>query len=190
MTTIPSGFGEIIFHYDIPGGVGTPAASSLGVTVPGTTSIGDGPALLAFWETGLQAFTSTAVALLDITLEYNLGAGVQSWVYPTSPVAGSQTGTRMVPQVSYLVKKLTAAPGRSGRGRMYLPGCTSDSVDTNGAVDPSFVSDRNADLVSMLLDMSSSDYSAMLLHSGAGTPNDIVNMSCEVTVATQRRRMR
>lgn len=114
-----------------------------------------------------------------------------------SSVAGAGPGTggaNSVPQnCAYLVKKITAAGGRTGRGRMYVPGVPDAVVENNGAISSATLSGMNGSLPTWLSNMNgvTGIDQCVLLHSLVGdVPNDIIGLQLDPFIATQRRRLR
>lgn len=125
-------------------------------------------------------------------------------------VAGTQVAASAAPNTSFLIRKSTTLGGRRGRGRMYLPGVPETNVDDAGLLAGAAVSAINTDLGAFLINMTTEGLPLMLEHFPktewvlnenqqprrvpvAGTvpnPTQVVGLTVDPTVATQRRRLR
>lgn len=120
--------------------------------------------------------------------------------YTAGEASSTQPGGLAVasdpPQVSWLVKKITTAPGRAGRGRVYIPGVPELQTDGSGFITPSAVADMQTALDAMMVGYAGG--LLVLLHRDPLNPSDytfaaptpILTLQAESQVATQRRRLR
>jgi hypothetical protein len=124
----------------------------------------------------------------------------QGTAVPSEPItfdlAPWDGGTAAVPgctpQVSYLLKKITARGGRKGRGRMYLPGPPEDAVDAYGLLSESQFDALTTAVVDFAAQMlAATNFGKLvLLHTDPlEEPDDFTNFFPETKVATQRRRL-
>lgn len=123
-------------------------------------------------------------------VQWNDGGGIFSGDgTETSP--GGLSDNTQPPSVAVLIRKSTAAPGRSGRGRMYLPWAATDaSVDELGILDGAAQAVMQTKFDSWRSNSQFADLFLTLLHAGAGTPAAITALTVDGRVATQRRRLR
>jgi hypothetical protein len=108
----------------------------------------------------------------------------------TSTESGGSSANSPTPNVALLIRKSTLTPGRTGRGRMYLPWAVDESgLDQAGGVEGAVVT-ATTDAFNNLLEALDGDGLPMvLLHTGAGVPSEVISGVCEGTVATQKRRL-
>jgi len=109
-----------------------------------------------------------------------------------TPVAGTAAATGVPSNTAILVEKATAAPGRRGKGRMYLVGQLNESgVDNAGNLTTAVITAINSAMAAWLTRLGSDGLPPYLLHQTApGTPDPIIGLTCDPRAATQRRRMR
>lgn len=107
--------------------------------------------------------------------------------------SGGASAESVPNNTAILVRKSTGLGGRRGRGRMFIPGPSRDQIEATGAMSGAYrTSWQNA--VDGLLDFATLDANvdrAVLFHQTAPfVPTEIVSLTVEQRVATQRRRMR
>lgn len=98
------------------------------------------------------------------------------------------------PNVAFLVSKQTDTGGRTGRGRMYLPGVPESSVTSGGTVESTPLSNLQIACDDFLTLLQGFNSPMMLLHQLGGssddTPHEVTSLTVRARVATQRRRLR
>jgi len=145
------------------------------------------------WDASeIETLQGTLIALTQVRVKW----GPQStgptgeW---TGAIAGSSSGAQVTPNVAILVRKLTDQGGRAGTGRMYIPGFKETQMNEGGTLDGAFVTLMNDALTIFRNNLILSNLIPVLLHSAGSpitTPTPITSLSCQGTVATQRRRLR
>lgn len=154
-------------------------------------------------DTWVQAFIDNVAPRIDggCTIGPAIGtlqsAGGDYFTFPgvVSGVGGREDETSAPPAVSALVTKVTGRPGRTGKGRCYLPWVfAQDEVEEDGSIDAGLASTIAGLFVDMAGDMTTNGVAPMLLHNTGvplgDDPTPIVNFTVATTVATQRRRQR
>jgi len=191
---IPDGYGEVRLFFT---GVGLPlgAQCTLGVDVTTYASGLSGlPAEVAadYEASNIDAQQANTMALSGVELKVGpIETGPTfNW---SGIVAGDAEAGATSPQVCYLIHKQTAFGGRSGRGRMYLPGVTEGGVNPAGVILASIVTDLTT-AVENFRERAETDLRPYVLLHNAGaplsTPTIIESMVCDSQSATQRRRNR
>jgi hypothetical protein len=102
-------------------------------------------------------------------------------------------GEAVMPNCALLINKTTSHGGRSGRGRMFLPGIPNAQVDDGGVVAGGFLTEVNGDLVTFMGKIEARDCQVVLLHGAASPvslPYAVDQMLAQGKIATQRRRLR
>ena len=109
-------------------------------------------------------------------------------------IDGGASSSGVSPNVSLLVKKVTSAGGRSGRGRFYLPGAPESMVTDAGNIDSSAGSTLQGQLDSFLGTLATAGVPMVLLHADLSAPIDtplpVTDLLLDGRAATQRRRLR
>lgn len=190
MSIIPNAFGEATFVYEGPG-LRYPAANVLGF-VDGAALSATGYAVNfeALWTTNVMPELTADIELVRVDVKLGPNAtgpsgSAASGTPGGSAVAGSPSN------LAYLVTKLTAAGGRRGKGRMYLPGVAEAQVGPDGDLSNAKQDDITAALELVRTASETANHPLVVLSSdGAFSPLAITEMRCEAIAATQRRRMR
>lgn len=125
---------------------------------------------------------------------YSNFAGLNQVYTSQQPAVPCLIAQNSTPQnCAFLIKKMTNTGGRTGRGRMYVPGVSEEIVSPAGVVTASTVSAWNTALASYISDLNAIvgvDFPC-LLHSQVGDlPMEITSLICDTRIATQRRRLR
>lgn len=191
---IPPGYAEIAIQFNL-GIDPEPMFSFLGVKLAsGTTPT----------SALTNTYTSTCAAALDNVLSsaYSVGPGWVTWGQDggdvkidsaNPPDTGLGTASALPNNTAVLVRKVTAAGGRRGRGRMYIPGIVEGDVDAAGGINntPRAAWQTAIDaMFTNLVGLPSIDALALLHDTAPFGPNDITSLEVQLKVATQRRRMR
>lgn len=191
---IPSGHAQANIRFD---GTGLPrvAEITLGLDLDlfsGTPFEAAEQVALTFLATDAKQFISNELRMLEVEVKFGPNATGPSAV---APVGNAMTGPSAgaTPNVAWLVRKVTGFGGRTGRGRMYIPGVPEAQVLTNGAVAPTYAGLFSAELEEWRLGMASAGLIPSLLHAPGSpitTPMPITEFVVDSRVATQRRRLR
>lgn len=107
--------------------------------------------------------------------------------------AGTYNTPADSPQVAILMKKGTLRGGRQGAGRTFLPIVPEASTLSGGSVDPAQISALQTIADGWLAALAGSTYCGpmVLLHNDPATsPDTVLSLSVQSTLATQRRRLR
>lgn len=145
-----------------------------------------GALIATSWETDMLAEMNNSFTYKQFRM---VVAGGTLLTLPfNTPGAGGGSGTS--PQVSYLIQKLTASPGRKNRGRFYYPGCDETSVDADGRVSSGKLGGLGTMLLAWEDTLAGIPVDPVILHHDATAPTVIVSFQPESVVATQRRRLR
>lgn len=190
---IPSGYAQITHGFS---GTGMPTggAVTLGVDISG---YGDPPGDLAdiaagAWNTEMMPFLSDQISLASTLVKYGPDATGPSG---TSSIGGTggDTSDSGYPGACALIQKQTAAGGRAGRGRMYVPGIPEAAIGPDGVLDSGKAAQLLAGFGDYLLTLTTAGVVPVVLHgvgSPLSTPSVITNFNVSSQVATQRRRNR
>lgn len=192
---VPPGFGLASFIHT--GAVGTqPYVCTLGIDFDAGVISAQDAANRCFiaWSTNLGPEISSQLTLDRVSLFVGDDGPSGSVDSDLSPVAMSRAGTYPPTSLSAIVRKVTAEPGRRGRGRMFLPGAVSESeVDQDGTV----VAARRATLTTAMQDFGAGLVTGggvnggVVFHSTAPfDPTPIVNFAVSDLVGWIRGRIR
>lgn len=190
---IPTGFAQVNITYEVgtwpyrPQNVfGVKTTEFVGTTTEFAEAIYD------IWVAEMCAYMTTDVDILQARVKYgpNATGPTEDW---NGAASGDETGPTTQPAECMLIRKNTSLGGRQGRGRFYLPGMRSTFLTPSGLWDSSLVTSQQTEVNQWLAAMIAADIPPVLLH-GVGTsdttPEDIVSLTVDSRVATQRRRNR
>lgn len=186
---IPEGFAKctITFGGDA---VNFPAAITFGVSNEGdATPLTIAGVVLAAYDDHILPDLSEDLTCVKI-LTKNGPNDVGPFAEVDDGNAGGASSVCVPPQVSLLVKKLTAAGGRKNRGRLYQPGIPRSATNDRGEVLTANLATFVTDWGSFLSSIETAGHPMVLLHESSLTPTPVTSLSPEVTLATQRRRQR
>jgi len=115
--------------------------------------------------------------------------GVDATAHP-----GSLSISSLPPNCALLVHKVTAAGGRRGRGRFFIPWTTDkESVNEAGILETGSVDSRRNTLATWLTALSTNGVPMVLLHGEGKTalipPTPVALLQPMTLLATQRRRL-
>jgi hypothetical protein len=194
---IPEGFANCILVFTYSGDA-EPMQSAMAVDI--SDAAGDLEAVgTKFGQTFLDNFQddlSNQVTLVSVDVV--AGQTGSDPLIAVVPFGETGTGTAfpLPPNTAVLIQKRTGVGGRSGRGRMFLPGIQlTGNVQPNGTINGSLVTeyqnDADAWLDSLQAATPSPSIPAYLLHAtGTESPHAITSLVVQGKVATQRRRLR
>jgi hypothetical protein len=140
----------------------------------------------------MRAVISSSYTIDSCLVKYGPNATGEAGVY-SNPLAGTAAATSAGPNTSYLVRKNTGFGGRTGRGRLYLPGVTDTAYLEGGAILAATVTAVTNAFEALRTSLISVGIVPTLLHapgSPVTLPRPITSFSCDSRAATQRRRLR
>ena len=190
---IPEGFAQINI---LMGGVALPTGAQVTFGVDHTGDAGNPDAvateIATRWELDVMPILSQDVELQEVRVKFG-----PNDVGPIGQFAGTAVGglnsAAIEPNSTILVRKLTAFGGRTGRGRMYVPGLGDLQVDSAGNILSSPLSIAQAAFTDLLTSLDAGGLPMFLLHdedSPVSTPLEVTSLSVDTKIATQRRRLR
>lgn len=199
---IPVGYGqasiEFLSDYDPD-----PWYTTFGVDLSETGGDYEGAATSCAqsFETAFQSLLSNEVVITACELRVGQDASGPLLVRVNRGNRGASTGDKLPQNCALLLRKNTARAGRTGRGRMYLPGILQENkVSQTGIIDPTEVAtlEDAADDFRAFLAVGGLgiDYPTpmVLLHNalvpGGTDPDPVTSLVPDNRIATQRRRLR
>jgi len=190
---IPTGFAQVNFLFG-GGAFPTGAEVTLGLDVQGFIGTPQDAAdtALTHWAATIRLSQTSALTLLGTSIKYGPTATGPSAV-SAGPFAGGLSDDPSPSAVAMLVRKLTAAGGRAGRGRMFVPGLGDAQIGTGGAILGSYRTTMQGHLDDFMTAMNGDDLTPVLLHNAGSpiaVPTEITSLQLDSTAATQRRRQR
>lgn len=197
MPTIPAGFAEATFIFNVSGKV-RDCTWSLGfdVTDFGTlTAFEMADELRAIWTATDCPYVAGQIAtgwtFQGVSVTKQLEDGPIS-AQSLFPVVGTVSVGPLPVNCALLFAKQTTAGGRRNRGRAFVPPVHLSETDINAigviTADTTSLQGRYTEAVN---DSISSGYQPCLFHQSAPfTPTDVTGLSLSSLIATQRRRMR
>lgn len=190
---IPDGFGQVnLMFTGIAVPTGAEVTFGLEYGVPFTAAEVADAVATAVDESDLLGVMTTAITLSNIHVKSgpNLtGASADL----SQAVTGAFGENAVPPNTSMIVRKLTSAGGRSGRGRLFLPGLREDQVNGSGQWDSTLVEAVTGCWETIRTELDEANLNTVLLH-GADAPISIptliTSFAADATAATQRQRLR
>lgn len=190
---IPDGYAQANLRFT-GGSAPSGAQIVLGVDVRGTTDSPSEVAQTLYEAYAIGPLTVSVNTLILAAVDVKFGPTLTG---PSGTFTGATTGTLAVtgiqPGTALLVDKNTAAGGRSGRGRVFMPGVTEADVDASGNVGAAYRSAAQAQWFEFGTGMTAAGIPLVVLHSAGApitTPTPITSFSVQARVATQRKRLR
>lgn len=158
-------------------------------------------AVSAFENAFQLGFISNQVTITGIDLRVGQDGGPPLLVRVNRSAKGTAAGEKLPQNCALLVRKQTSRAGRTGRGRMYLPGVLNEGqVSQTGFLSPSeaaLCEERVEIFLENLRDGSGGQVTPtpmVLLHNagvpGGTTPTEVTSLVIDQQIATQRRRLR
>lgn len=151
----------------------------------------------------VEAWAENCGVLIDSAVVIGPGIGtvqLSEGNYATTEGIYSSTGlvsggNTQPPAVSVIVRKITARPGRTGRGRMFIPWGVQDSdVGEDGTIAGGAVESWESAIQFFNDALIALEIAPVILHNegvpGGVTPSVITGWAVENVVGTQRRRQR
>jgi len=189
---IPVGFAQIAWGMSLTGDQ-EPMVCTMGaeITLGGPFLQAEADAIHAAWGDNILPVTASDYSLVVTKIRYNLGAGIQV-IEATGPVASAGGFSGAPPNVSWLARKRSSLSGVKHRGRMYVPGVVESGVTNTGHVIPGTLAVYQAALDGLLADLLASVRvnKLVILHSDVTAPTEIISLTADTLVATQRGRLR
>jgi hypothetical protein len=121
--------------------------------------------------------------------QVNVSAGPLPGI-ATDTTNGTSVADTPPPNVAILCRKHTLTPGRTGRGRFYLPwACDQTGISQGGQLEAAVVTATQDRLTEFLAALDENQVPMVVLHNGSGAPSEVTSFSVDTLVATQRRRL-
>jgi hypothetical protein len=190
---IPTGFAQLAWHFSGPI-VGRDMVTTLGVSVPTSwtpttsdlTTIANAMANANHPLPLLQSSTT----LTKVRAYVGQTGGVPGMYEKADGRAGTGAGSVFPPALCWRITKTTAQPGRTGRGRMFLPGLLESNANDAGVMLNTAITSMDTALTNLVSTLATISLIPFLLHSQVGTtPNAITGLTCAGTVGLQKRRL-
>lgn len=141
------------------------------------------------WASTLGGQQISGVTLKEVRVKFGPNAtGGDAVASPNTQGALNATGE--APQVAVLLRKRSAQGGRSGRGRMFVPGAPESQVQ-DGNLNTGAMAAWTQEAGDFLQGWNTQQTPVVILHSvSTAGPVIVTSMGAEQVVATQRRRIR
>lgn len=185
------GQSQLVYHFTVVGDseemIGTigidPAIDSTGDLLSWATLGYD------YFGTTILGFLSENVSLVGCSGEHREVGGVLSVRY-NDVSAGLVSGGAVPQNTSFLLRKFTGFVGRGRTGRMFIPGVPEASVQSNGQVETSALSNLNT-AAGDYYDLFPTGFLKVNHGATNGGGNTLIHtLAFDAAVATQRRRLR
>lgn len=190
---IPTGYAQANFQHRHESGTRLMEVT-LGLAV--SAYAGDGQDLAdnlnGMWVEAILPAMSAEISFVGVQLKYGPQSTGPAW-FSQGLTTGERVGSPVPPNTAVLVRKRTASGGRSGRGRMYMPGVPEEGVLGQGVLTSGEQLIWTTQLEVFRQKLLTEDVAPVLLHgddSPVTSPYIITDFQVAETVATQRRRLR
>lgn len=182
--SIPPGFSRVTFKYGAVASTGSRLVWGFGCDVePGQLFTDE---MADFWDDQIAPLTNNAYELQEVEARSD---NLVSSTVVSNP--GNVENAYVSPQVSALVKLVTGLPGRSNRGRIYLPGVLPEAdVDQRGNISSARVGLLQLAMDNLATRLATVDGQFRILHSDVEAPTAVTSYVVQSVAATQRRRLR
>jgi hypothetical protein len=191
---IPAGYAQVNMVFS---GIGLPRGAQVAYGVLNTgPSNGPrtAPELAEFakntWAASMLSQQSISTILVETKVKLGPNAtGADATV--TSNLVGGSSAEQDSPQVAVLIRKRTPFGGKTGKGRMFVPGVSEGQTDRGGVLGaPNLVNFQGA-ANQWLSDHNIGLAPIVLLHTlGSPAPFIVTDLEVQKLLATQRRRLR
>ena len=190
---IPDNFAQINWQFSGPS-CPHGAETTLGVDVTTFPSTPSALAELAstLWVENFIPQQSVNCVLTNVLVKFGPNDTGPSGEFASNE-AGDVSGESDPANTAFLIRKTTATGGRTGRGRMYVPGVPSGLVNSGGFLTPAEVPNIQSAIEDIAAGLVTGDAVPVLLHgeeSPAAGPFTITSFTVLSQAGTQRRRMR
>lgn len=137
------------------------------------------------------ATMATGWTYLGVTGYQRVGTDIIAGAFPQA-IAGTGAWGTPPNNCTVLWKKLSSDPGRSGRGRMYLPpfGVDETTVSASGVLGTTFLSGQVTKANAVLTEFASRELLMTIQHADGSPSTPVLQLAPQSQMATQRRRMR
>lgn len=191
---IPPGFAEIALFLSFENDP-EPMVTTIGMSTTDPLTVTDLEDLGTAFHTALDDELVDEMTLIKVkSTEGNDGSPIITEA--NMALDFSNSGAPLLPNTAVLVRKNTGVGGRSQRGRMYIPGYRAESVFSYGVIDPTNVLSLQGaitDVFENFVGLGAPWGVPVLLHTTDApdtTPTELVSLTVEARLATQRRRLR
>lgn len=191
---IPVGFAQVNVIF---GGIGMPRGAQVtyGVlnTGPGSGAF-TAPQMAEFcketWRTRFLTQQSSSCVLKECRVKLGPNAsGADATVSVNHP--GLQSAESDSPNVAVLIRKRTPFGGKTGKGRMFMPGVHEGATNKGGVIDTAYLNLVQSEADQWLAAHNTAGLVVHLLHSAPLlAPFVVTNLEVQQLMATQRRRLR
>lgn len=190
---IPEGYAQVTLGWT-GGSLPTGAANVFGVeTSDPTTPLAIATAVRqAILDVGLLGNLSSSVAQSSIRVKQGPTDIGPSGDFPGAGTGGS-AGQIGASQLGVLVQKVTAFGGRSGKGRLYIPGAVETGIDVDGSLTPAYQTTLQTVFANFRQELIDAGFPMVVFHrpgSPLTEPTPVTSMSVQDRPGTQRRRNR
>ncbi len=191
----PPGFASVAVQI-VHAGLSRPAYLTFGVD-PSATD----PQSVAASISGTMAAAGSLASVLDsetVISEVRVSLGTDGGEDLVGGITTSITGgtghSSLPPNCAFLVHKRTARGGRRGRGRLFIPWCSSETnVDEAGIIQTAYLNTFQTAMNTWLSGLAAGSCPMVLLHdpgiTSPGPPNVVTALTVDKLISTQRRRL-
>lgn len=170
-----------VFHFQLAGGTPPPIAEAAQIVADA-------------WGTTVFDYTSVTTKLQTASfVDLRSLAGDSGTISLSPPYEGGNSASAAPPNVAVLIRWTTNGGRATRNGRTYVPGIGEGSVDVNGILGETQVSEFTEQAGEFIDACEGAELILSVLHLVSPTEGDmrtVLSGSCDPRVATQRRRLR
>lgn len=151
---VPNDYAVAAFEHTITGFTRSLVCTiGIDATSAGAWTTTDSNDLFTAWAGNLDTSVSPSLTFQGVTVYFKQPLGYIPVPSSSAAVVGTSSGTSLPPNTAVMVEKNTLRPGRSGRGRLFLPGLSEAFVDPNGNITSGAMTQLTTDLAAARLAM-------------------------------------
>lgn len=161
---IPDSYATAAFSHTLAGWA-KPLVCTLGLapdTIGQTWTTAMANSIFDAWKNAMDTSVTSNLTFTGCVLYVKDPLGFIPIPSTSASAVGTSSGTALPPNTAVMVEKITSRPGRSGRGRMFLPGFSEGAVDAAGQI-------AGASLTQLATDLTAF-YTALVSVVGVSTP--------------------
>lgn len=189
MTVIPTGYAQVNVMFD-GNGYTRGAQVTFGVKNNATLTAGDlAGVVIGLWTTNVIPVQSEDINFKECKVKLGPNStGGEAVV--SAGVVGAVAGDSLPPNTAVLSRKVTALGGRAHNGRLFVPGASESQTAGAGQLSDAALTAWGDALDGLFDDLATADLPMYLLHHDSTTPDELLGLSTQRLMATQKRRLR
>lgn len=186
---IPDGYAQITHVFSgvaVPNGAVVTHGIDLGARLDHQTQCDE---IALAWSSTVLGLQSTFITHDRTEMKLGPNSIGQTFI-STRGFPGLVSGDPYSPNCAFLVRKVTSLGGRSGRGRMFVPGLSESQVGSSGNLLGTALTGLQAELDDYYSALVTALADPVLFHTASSNPTPVNTFEVQGRLATQRGRLR